>query len=310
MKKVENISLVPGMTVDQLVKEYSRSGVLGAGGLSKGVDIFEESIKKKSTILLGIAGPMTPSGMRGIFADLIRDGYVQGVVASGANVVHDIIEAIGGVHYRGRFDTDDKKLHGKEIGRIGNVYTNTRDFVSLEDFVQGFLAGIPESTRSNLSIRELLSGIGERLDDKKSFLKAAKDMEVPVFSPGIIDSMLGLQIFFFSQKNTMNLNVVKDMKELLILVNEREYVTGIFLGGGIPKHYIMGANLLRGGLDYGIQITLDREEGGSLSGARLEEGISWGKTGKKAGVANITGDATIIFPLMVAAVRERIGNWS
>ena len=48
-----------------------------------------------------------------------------------------------------------------------------------------------------------------------------------------------------------------------------------------------------------VQITLDRPEGGSLSGAPLEEGISWQKVQTEANYESVIGDATILFPILV-----------
>jgi len=47
-------------------------------------------------------------------------------------------------------------------------------------------------------------------------------------------------------------------------------------------------------------ITTETEEGGSDSGASVEEAISWGKVKAEAKHVKIYGDATIIFPLIVA----------
>lgn len=306
MKKVDQMSVKPGMGVDELVGEYKNAGVLGAGNLARACDIYEEMIREETTIFLGIAGPMVPSGLRTIIADLIKKGYVNAVVTSGANVVHDMIESFGGVHYAGSFHDNDKALRKEEMGRIGNVLTKISDYTTFEDRVQDILSAIPEVDRSNLSVRELLSIIGSKMDDEDSFLKAAYDNNIPVFSPGITDSMLGLQLFFFSERNQMVLNVVKDMKDISDMVYDAKTTGGIFLGGGVPKHYILGANLLREGIDYGIQVTLDREEGGSLSGAKLEEAISWSKAREESNIVSVVGDVTIILPIIAAAVMERL----
>jgi deoxyhypusine synthase len=229
-------------------------------------------------------------------------------VTNGANIVHDLIEAFGGSHYRGTFEVDDATLRGQGLGRIGNVLTRTKDFETFETRVQGMLSDMDEVLRANISVRELTTELGKRIGDKNSFLKAAYERGVPVFAPGVTDSMLGLQMWMFAQDNTLVLNVLKDMPELSNMVFESKETGGIFLGGGLPKHYIMGANLLRGGLDMAVQITLDRPEGGALSGARLDEGVSWGKIKDTEKKATIIGDATMLFPIMVMAVRKRINK--
>ncbi|GBE17563.1 putative deoxyhypusine synthase [archaeon BMS3Abin16] len=306
MDKVTQIKIDRNSDITDVLSEYSAAGVLGAGDLAKGTSIIEEMIGGESTVFLGLAGPLVASGLRNIIADLIRDDMVQGIVTNGANLVHDLIEAFGGGHYQGAFGSDDASLHDQGLGRIGNVLTKTADFETFETRIQTMLHDMDEELRENISVAELTSEIGKKVDDEKSILKTAYEKNVPIFSPGITDSMLGLQMWMFQQDNTLKLNVLKDMTLLSDMVFNANETGGIFLGGGLPKHYIMGSNLLRGGLDRAVQITLDRPEAGSLSGARLEEGVSWGKVKDTSKKATIIGDATMLFPLMIWAVRKRI----
>ncbi|MHC1590128.1 MAG: deoxyhypusine synthase family protein, partial [Candidatus Hecatellaceae archaeon] len=60
--------------------------------------------------------------------------------------------------------------------------------------------------------------------------------------------------------------------------------------------------------NYVIQITMDRPEPGGLSGATLEEAVSWGKVGEEACKVQVISDTTICLPILVAAVMERIGE--
>lgn len=306
MKRVKQIRLERGMSVDALVKSYEEAGVLGAGDIGRAASIYEEMLKNKAKVFLGISGPLVASGLRGVITDMIRCGYVHVIVTSGANIVHDMIEAYNGGHYVGSFRVEDEVLKQKKIARIGNVFVEMDDFKVFEEKVQETLAAIPAEKRGNISIKELLWEIGSRLAGEDSFLRAAWEKRVPVFSPGIMDSMLGLQLFFFSQRNRLVLNAVKDMKDLIDEVFSARKTGALFLGGGVSKHHIMVVNSLRDGMDYGIQITMDREEAGSLSGAKLEEGISWGKIRNRETVVTLIGDATVILPLLVASMKERV----
>ncbi|MFQ5815447.1 MAG: deoxyhypusine synthase [Candidatus Hydrothermarchaeaceae archaeon] len=306
MRRVKQIKLERGMSVDSLVRSYEDAGVLGAGDIGRAASIYEEMLNDKAKVFLGISGPLVPSGLRGVVTDMIRCGYVHVIVTSGANVVHDMIEAYRGGHYVGSFGVDDEVLKQRRIARIGNVFVEMEDFKVFEEKVQAMLASIQEDTRADLSIRELLWEIGGRLEDEGSFLRAALENHVSVFSPGIMDSMLGLQLFFFSQRNRLVLNAVKDMKDLTDEVFDAKKTGAVLLGGGLAKHHIMMVNSLRDGMDYGIQITMDREEAGSLSGAKLEEGISWGKIRSRETVVTSIGDATVLLPLLVASLKERL----
>lgn len=295
-----------GMSADEIIREYKKAGVLGAGALARAADIFEEMIRKDATIFLGVSGPLVPAGMGVIIADLINSGYVSAVVTSGANVIHDMISSQKGCHYVGDFRVDDRELLTKKMGRIGNIFTREQDFENFEDHIQEILKDIDPQKMKNISIMELLWEIGSRTKDKKSFLRAAYKNQVPIFSPALVDSVMGLQLFMFSQGNDFVLNAVKDVKDLVDMVFTAKKSGAIILGGGVPKHYILNANLLRKGIDYGIQITMDREEAGSLSGAKLDEGVSWGKAKAKSSLVSLVGDATVLFPLLVAGVKERI----
>jgi deoxyhypusine synthase len=75
----------------------------------------------------------------------------------------------------------------------------------------------------------------------------------------------------------------------------------VILGGGIAKHHAIGANILRGGLDYAAYFTTASPFDGSLSGAQTQEAKSWGKLKEKGSAVTVVGDATINFPLAVAA---------
>jgi len=144
------------------------------------------------------------------------------------------------------------------------------------------------------------------LHDKNSILRTAAEKEIPIFAPTLLDSMLGFHIWTYSQLHSLNIDQVSDMTRLADMIYEAKKVGALILGGGSSKHFLLGANTLRDGLDMAVQITLDRPEGGSVGGASLEEAISW-KKAKSGGLATVIGDATIIFPVLIAGVLEKIG---
>ena len=72
------------------------------------------------------------------------------------------------------------------------------------------------------------------------------------------------------------------------------------MGTGIVKHSILNAHLYRNGADYAVFINNSQEFDGSDAGAEPDEAVSWGKLKANAKSIKIFGDATIIFPLLVA----------
>ena len=306
MKRVEQMRLRPGMTVGELAEEMRKAGVIGAGRVGKAVEIVAEMFSDPDyTTFITLSGPLVPSGMRLIFRDLIRDGHVDVVVTNGANVVHDIVEAMGRPHMVGEVDVDDAELHERGINRAYDIFIESDTWPKLEEYVGGILDGLPEERRVGIPIHGLIREIGLRLEDEESILYTAARKGVPIFSPGFLDSMLGIPLWMYSKRSRLVIDPIKDFDLLGEMVYEAKKSGAIILGGGTPKHHAQYMNTLREGLDAAVQISSARAEDGSLSGAPLKESVSWGKLkGDKA--STIFGDVTIVFPLIVAAALERI----
>ncbi len=306
MKRVEQMRLRPGMTVGELAEEMRRAGVIGAGRVGKAVEIVAEMFSDPDyTTFITLSGPLVPSGMRLIFRDLIRDGYVDAVVTNGANMVHDIVEAMGRSHMVGEVDVDDAELLKRGINRVYDIFIESDTWVALEGFVWGILDGLPEDRRVDVPFHGLLREIGLKLDDEGSILFTAARKGVPIFCPGLLDSMLGIPLWMYSKRSRLVINPLKDFDLLGDMIYEAKKTGAIILGGGMPKHHTQYMNTLREGLDAAVQISTARVEDGSLSGAPLKESVSWGKLkGDKA--STIFGDVTVVFPLIVAAALEMV----
>jgi deoxyhypusine synthase len=253
---------------------------------------------------LSLSGPMVPGGLRTIVAQLIHNGYIDALVTSGANIVHDLIEAYGGAHYRVPSKSTDSELREAGMGRIADIFVRQEDFEILEKRVYQFLDSLPAVQRTKMAPSEFLKQLGATLTDEGSIVKQAYLRDIPVISPGLMDSMLGFHLFAYSTTTAFALDFVKDLRILAGIIRNVKKTGAIMLGGGLSKHFTMGSTILRGGLDLAVQITMDRPEGGSLSGAPLVEGISWQKMQTEASYETVIGDATILFPLLVAGILE------
>ncbi|MBN1763177.1 MAG: deoxyhypusine synthase [Methanomicrobia archaeon] len=316
LREVKGVEIGAHTSVDELVTGL-RGCAFGAGRLAKAVDIYEAMLNEETTKFMGVSGALVPAGMRSVLSGLIRDRYVDVVVTTGANLVHDIIETLGEHHYlggdvdraTGGEAVDDVRLRKQGIDRIYDVMVHDEAFARLEEFLRGVFEQL-ESRR--YSIRELLTAIGRELSDRNSMLRSAVDNDIPVFCPALADSMIGLHAWLYKQAGSLEVDAFDDMKELIDLFSEAKRTGAIILGGGVPKNFIFQSALIapraeeQEGLDYAIQITTSTPEDGSLSGATLDEAKSWGKIGETAKAVTLYCDATIAFPIIVAAVRERM----
>lgn len=301
MQAVHQLRMEPGMKISSLVKQMSRCG-FGARRLSEAADIYEEMLSGDYSRFLTISGAMVPAGMREVISELIRGRHVDVLVITGANLVHDIIESFG-CHCLGSPESDDAALRAEGKSRIYDVFLRDQDFASFEELMQRIL---PETDRV-LSGRELLSMLGERIEDKRSILRSASDMRVPVFCPALPDSMIGLQAWMYSQTKKLTVDAFADIREIVDICYDSKRSGILIVGGGTPKNFALQSMLVTpNSFDLAIQLTTDTPENGGLSGATLSEAVSWGKISEGARFVTVYGDATITLPMLVAAALERL----
>ena len=307
LRAVEHVVVEPGMSVGELLARMDACGVLGAGRLGRAARVVAKMFSDpKCSVFLSLAGALVPGGMRRVVRDLVDRGLLRAIVTTGANVVHDLLEALGFRHYVGTFRADDVRLREERIGRIGDIYVEMEAYQALERWLRKTLEDMPEGARERLSGARLIRELGLRLEDPDSIVATAAKKGVPVICPGFIDSVAGFQLWTFADELGLRLDPFGDLSELMTLVLDAERVGLIILGGGMPKHFLMFATTFRDGADYAVQITMDRPEPGGLSGAPLEEAISWSKIKPGGDFATVICDATIAFPLLVAAALERL----
>jgi deoxyhypusine synthase len=294
------------MRISDLTRQMEAVKVLGPVRFGRAARILEEMFRNSDyTNFISLAGPIIPGGLRTLITDLVDDKLLNGIVTTGANVTHDMLEALGHRHIVGSESSDDSELRAKGLSRIYDLLVQQKAIEHLEKAVYRMLDKIPESQRRNIATHELLWEFGRQLPDKRSLLYVAEKRSVPIFCPGIFDSMLGLNLWTYSQLNRLLINPFKDFSKLVDMTYEAKKVGAVILGGGMPKHHVLIANSYRGGVDAAIQITLDRPDGGGASGAPLEEAISWGKIKNSRMLATVVGDAIVIFPLLTLSALER-----
>jgi deoxyhypusine synthase len=317
---IEHAEVWGGMTVGDLASEYAHAGI-GAEDLNGAVSITARMFADDDvTVLMGLAGAMVPAGMRTIVSDLLADGYVDALVTTGATLTHDTIEAIGGHHHHGRprhadlsAREHDEQLREEQVDRIYDVYLPQEHFADLESHLRQRVFPECEGPTSIQSFTERLgvanAAANEALDvDERTGIAATAAAEgVPIYCPAIQDSILGLQAWMHAQTSSFTLDALGDMTHLNDLAYEAESAGALVVGGGVPKNYVLQSMLVvPEAYRYAVQLTMDPESTGGLSGATLDEARSWGKLEPEARNATVVGDATITLPFLVAGAREQI----
>ncbi|MBN2122068.1 deoxyhypusine synthase [Candidatus Micrarchaeota archaeon] len=296
--EVKDIHFGKAPSVAELVEAYGKCGFQGTH-IKQGVELVREMKESGATIFLAFTANVVASGLRGVIADMVRDGYADVIVTTGGALDHDMIKAYE-PYLLGSFYEDDKKLHKEEVNRIGNVLVPSSRYELLEEKIGKVFSEV--SKENNIvSPSAIAAEMGRQIEDKGSFLRQAHLKGVPVFSPGITDSAIGLQTYFWKQKREnaeFGIDVTSDMKVLASKALDADKTGAIIIGGGISKHHTIGVNLMRGGLDYALYLTSAQEWDGSLSGAPAREAVSWGKIREEGKHATVHGDATVTLPLI------------
>jgi deoxyhypusine synthase len=293
------------ISVEELVRKMGSFG-FQATQLSKAADVIKQMRQEHATIFLSFTSNMVSSGLREVFASLVKNRMVDVIVTTVGSVEEDLMKCEK-PFLLGDFNAPDAELHRKGINRIGNIFVPSDRYVWLEKVLQPFLGRMLQLQKAGrmLSPREIIHELGKEAHDDNSILYWATKNNIPIFCPGITDGAFGLQVYFFKQEHDdFGIDVTADMKELSDIVLNAKKAGGIILGGGIAKHHTIGMNLMRDGLDYAVYVSTGSEGDGSLSGARTKEGVSWGKVKDTPNHVFVEGDATIIFPLLAIMMRE------
>jgi len=312
MRAVKDIGLKKGSTANNIVKQYYEAGGFTAKKLAVGVDILETMMKDKDCFkILSLPGAPISTGMRGVVRDLVKNKLVNAVVTTCGLLDHDFARVFKD-YYHGDFMLDDVMLKKKGLNRLGNILVPNESYgIIIEDKLKPILENLYKSGKKSISSSELCAAMGESLKENKnresSILYWAWKNKIPIFVPGPTDGAVGSQVWFFSQKHRdFKFDILADEEQLASIAFGSKKIGALMIGGGISKHHTIWWAQFNKGLEYAVYITTAVEYDGSLSGAQTREAISWGKLKEKAKHITIEGDATVILPIMIAALLERI----
>ncbi|HUS99424.1 MAG TPA: deoxyhypusine synthase [Candidatus Thermoplasmatota archaeon] len=313
MKKqpVRDISFKKNMTTNQLVKELFNSGGFSAKKVADGVDILERMVKEKDCVkFLSFPACIISTGTRGVIKELLRKKLFDVVITTTGTLDHDLAR-VWKDYYHGSFIADDTELHQQGINRLGNIFIPLECYGTiLEKKIQPILQEL-YTIKQKWSTKDLIWEFGKRLQHEKkreeSLMYWAWKNKIPLFVPGIMDGAFGSQLWMYYQEHrNFSIDLFKDEQDLSDIVFSAKKTGALVIGGGISKHHVIWWNQYCNGLSHAVYITTAVEYDGSLSGAQTREAISWGKIAEKAENVTIEGDATVLLPLMISALLERL----
>ena len=302
-RRVEDVELRPSKDLSAMVAAMGRGGGFTAKKIAMGAEILHTMFRRGGcTTFLSFPAALMATGSRGVLRGLVERKLVDAVVTTCGTADHDLAR-VWQPYYHGDFEMDDVALHRLGVNRLGNVLVPNESYgIVLEKKLQPMLRDLWNDGRKSLSTKELLWEFGRRVASRDSLLWWAWKNRIPVYVPAIFDGAVGYQLWSFWQEHKgFAVDQFRDEAELADLVFKARETGALMIGGGVSKHHTIWWNQFRGGLDYAVYITTAPEWDGSLSGARVREGISWGKVRENAKQVTIEGDATALLPLIVGA---------
>src|SRR6266545_2612103 len=289
-----------------------------AARLREACQLFtQKMLAAEVTVGFSLTGALTPAGL-GISAliPLIKAGFVDWIVSTGANLYHDTHFGIGLAMHQGNTQTSDIVFREEQVVRIYDIFFDYSVLLDTDSFFRKIIEG-PEFQRP-MSTAEFHFLCGRYVHERerklglkdKSLLAVAYEYAVPIYTSSPGDSSIGMNVAAKAlQGNKLAFDPSLDVNETaaIVLGAKRNAKTGraddgrskektgsarkpgrsacFILGGGSPKNFLLQTEpqiqevlgIDERGHDYFLQVTDARPDTGGLSGATPGEAVSWGK---------------------------------
>ena len=294
------------------------------------------------TVGMSLTGALTPAGL-GISAliPLIKAGFIDWIISTGANLYHDTHFGIGLRMHEGRSDISDVVLRAEEVVRIYDIFFDYSVLLDTDAFFRKIIEG--KEFQKAMSTAEFHYLCGRYIHERerklglkeKSLLAVAYEYGVPIYTSSPGDSSIGMNVAAKAlQGNKLAFDPSLDVNETAAIVlsakrggpaskpkkgkatKPKPGLSACFiLGGGAPKNFLLQTEpqiqevlgIDERGHDYFLQITDARPDTGGLSGATPGEAVSWGKVDPDrlpdAVVCYV--DSTVALPIITAYALAR-----
>ncbi|CAD6505802.1 BgTH12-01289 [Blumeria graminis f. sp. triticale] len=306
------------ITVDDLVSGMINMG-FQASSVGEAIRIINNmrtwrdssDTNHRTTIFLGYTSNLISSGLRGTIRYLAQHSQISAIVTTAGGIEEDLIKCLSPT-YVGSFNLPGDKLRSQGLNRIGNLLVPNNNYCLFEDWVQPILDKMlaeQEASKQtpepiNWTPSKIISRLGAEIDHEESVLYWCYKNKIPVFCPALTDGSLGDMLYFHTFRTSplqLHIDIVEDIRAINTIAVRAARTGMIILGGGIVKHHIANACLMRNGAESAVYINTAQEFDGSDAGARPDEAVSWGKIKIGADSVKVYADATVCFPLIVAA---------
>lgn len=321
VKKIDPTPIRKGMSAHSLIDQCFTS--FNARGLRNACKLYAERVyQENTTVALSLTGALVPAGLgQTCLVPLIKAGYIDWMISTGANLYHDLHACLGYAMYEGDPVVDDTQLRDHDVVRIYDIYFEADALYDTDAFIRTLFRGLEiEGPVSSAEIHRILGeALLQRWPDSHNYsvLAAAAKMDTPIHTSSPGDSSTGMNIAALALEGK---RIVVDPNEDVNLSAAWVYdakksggkTAALIIGGGSPKNFLLQTEphiqevlgLKEAGHDFFTQFTDARPDTGGLSGATPSEAVSWGKIDPRQlpDTLVVYGDCSVYLPLFTAYV--------
>ncbi len=341
---LESLSIRDVESFPQLLRAMAKTA-FGGRQLGEAFEILVEMSQRDSCqVVLTLSGAMTVAKQGRLVCDMIDQGIVQAIVATGALIAHGLTESIGLAHYRYDPTKSDEDLFEQGYNRIYDTLEMEANLNDVERLVRTVLTEHKPADGVWSSAR-LCRGLGQKLNELAEgpgILRSAFEQKVPVFIPAFTDSEMGLDVSTWAMACALQtdgtdaatlqpddifqtvpaFNPFLDLQEYARFIGTSDELGILTIGGGVPRNWSqqvgpyyditnarLGTKLTAPRFKYGVRICPEPVHWGGLSGCTYSEGVSWGKfvpPTEGGRYAEVYADATVVWPLLMKAVFDEL----
>lgn len=320
-KKISPSPIPKAVRVTELVDTYFQA--YNAGRLREACQIYaEKMLQSDVTIGMSLTGALTPAGLGGsCIVPLLKAGFVDWIVSTGANLYHDTHFAIGKTLHRGSPFIDDRVLRREGVIRIYDILFDYDVLLKTDEFFRAVIR--KDEFQHEMGTAELHYRLGKYIAERERILKikhasvlaTAYRCGVPVYTSSPGDSSIGMNIAEVALSGySTKIDTLLDVNETAAIVLDAKRGGGrsgvLIFGGGSPKNFMLQTEpqiqevlkINEKGHDFFLQVTDARPDTGGLSGATPAEAVSWGKVDPDKLPDTVVAylDSTIAMPIMTS----------
>ena len=299
---------------------------------------YEAHLTAGGKMMITLAGAMSTAELGRSLAEMIRQGKVDIISCTGANLEEDLMNLVAHSHYervphyRDLTPADERALLDRGLNRVTDTCIPEEEaFRKLQKHIhkvwnRAEAAGeryFPhEYMYQMVQLPEFAAEYDSAVNPSNSWMLAAAERNLPIVVPGWEDSTMGNIFASYVIKGELQASTMKSGIEYMAWLadwytknsrnpnNPSAHSVGFFqIGGGIAGDFpICVVPMLYQDMEiddipfwgYFCQISDSTTSYGSYSGAVPNEKITWGKLDADTPKFIVESDATIVAPLIFA----------